>query len=364
MGEFNGSYPPEETMFPACLRCLLEHAGDYRYAGPPDEEHRWHRGYVYAMGASGAAFRLVWEDGAWDACITSTFFMADDALAPIRRAFAAIGYGFDAAFRTEFAERIGLDGPVCDVEGWYRGRIAAALKAGHPAIGIGVVGPPEATIVSGYDDGGEVLIGWDHFQHDAEFAAGLEFEPNGQYRKRDWFADCHGLIAVTGPTARAEQREIDRGALSWALDVMRTPTARGRHSGHAAYVAWAKALMNDENFAGDDIAMLRERYLMHFLSALVVAEGRHYGNCFLRNMAERAPEAAEPLCAAAQCFSAEHDLMWAVWEFAGGNGFSDEHARKLANGMVRRRITPLIELAAEKDEQAAGHIDRALALMG
>jgi hypothetical protein len=45
---------------------------------------------------------------------------------------------------------------------------------------------------------------------------------------------------------------------------------------------------------------------------------------------------------------------------AGGNACSDAHARKLANPAVRRRIVPLIHLAREKDEQAAGLVEQVL----
>ena len=49
--------------------------------------------------------------------------------------------------------------------------------------------PPEAAIVAGYDQGGHVLVGWSFFQQDPEFSAGLEFEPAGYFRKRDWITD-------------------------------------------------------------------------------------------------------------------------------------------------------------------------------
>ena len=46
----------------------------------------------------------------------------------------------------------------------FQQRIIESIDGGHPVIGFGVVGPPEACIITGYDDGGEVLIGWSLFQ--------------------------------------------------------------------------------------------------------------------------------------------------------------------------------------------------------
>jgi len=53
--------------------------------------------------------------------------------------------------------------------------------------------------------------------------------------------------------------------------------------------------------------------------------------------------------------------MRAIWGFAGGNDVSDQRARKLADPGVRRRIVPLIRLARKLADEAAEHIERALA---
>lgn len=57
-------------------------------------------------------------------------------------------------------------------------------------------------------------------------------------------------------------------------------------------------------------------------------------------------------------------MVWPAWELAGGIGRSLEMAQKLAEPEVRRRIAPLILQAREKDAEAVGHIERALARTG
>ena len=92
-----------------------------------------------------------------------------------------------------------------------------------------------------------------------------------------------------------------------------------------------------------------------------VAEGRWYGALFLTQIAERIPAMAEALWAAASRCAAEHDLMCEIWNCVGGIGYSDEHVKKLGEPAVRRQITPLILQARDRDAEAAGHIERALA---
>ncbi|MFB3881264.1 MAG: hypothetical protein ACE149_08365 [Armatimonadota bacterium] len=368
-----GFYPkqstssPEDDPFPACLRSYLQYTGDAfdhdRLAATPGDA--WHHVHCYLMGISGAAFRLLWNPTRWDdgACadIANT---AADPTEPFGRAFAAIGYGYELLLRSEHARRLGYTGVTNDDEARYRERIVESLRAGKPVIAFGVIGPPEACLVTGYDEGGDVLIGWNFFQDDPVENPGGETEPSGYFRKRHWFAGTRGIIVIGGREPRPPQPEIHRSALAWGLSIMRTPEVRGRTSGHAAYTAWAEALLRDDQFATDDAAVLMQRYFMHYATVGTVAEARYWGNVFLAQIAAEEPRAAQELREAAACFVAEHDLMWAVWEFAGGNAVSDAHARKFADPTVRRRIVPLIRLAQEKDEQAGDLIERATSRLG
>ncbi len=95
-----------------------------------------------------------------------------------------------------------------------------------------------------------------------------------------------------------------------------------------------------------------------------VAENRWYGGQFLVEAAERVHYSlVEDLFVAAARLAAEHDLMWQVWDAAGGNGNPEAWA-KLADPAVRRRIIPLILAARDKDMDAVAHLEHALELKG
>ncbi|MFP3897571.1 MAG: hypothetical protein ACLFV5_12145 [Anaerolineales bacterium] len=106
--------------------------------------------------------------------------------------------------------------------------------------------------------------------------------------------------------------------------------------------------------------MVRQRYMVHNDVMGMVAEGRWYASLFLTHVGHEEWRMADRLYQAAACCAAEHELMWKVWEVTGGPGYSDEHAKKLADCEARRQIASLILRAREKDAQAAAEIERAL----
>ena len=55
-----------------------------------------------------------------------------------------------------------------------------------------------------------MLIGWSFFQGMPEFSAGLEFEPSGYFRKRDWFGDTESLVIIGEKGERPSWRMYTR----------------------------------------------------------------------------------------------------------------------------------------------------------
>ncbi|MBL7224012.1 MAG: hypothetical protein ISS72_09170 [Candidatus Brocadiae bacterium] len=349
---------PEDVPLPSCLRACLEYLGDgigCRKIGQSSAQ--WQQGcaYAYLMGTTGAAFRLSWKPG-WHPDNCASWLVSDDPSEVFRRGFASVGYECEIVCRAELRKQ-GRDN-----EELLRGKIVESIGQGRPVIAHGVVGPPEECIIAGYDEGGDVLIGWSFFQGFAECNAGVEFEPNGMFRKRDWLDDLSSLVLIGDKGEPPDLKQAYREALAWALDVIRTPARCGdRHNGLAAYDAWADHLLRDDDFATDDLAVLDERFMAHDDAVSAVAEGRWYASIFLSHAAMDGGLKAPELYAAASCFAAEHDLMWKVWGCVGGLGRDEAKTRKLADPDVRRQIVPIVHQARDLDARAANHIERALA---
>jgi hypothetical protein len=307
---------------------------------------------------TGAGSFLSWKKG-WHGDNVAIFYLDADPATTDRRAFGAAGYGWDYVGKEEGAD-----------ESCFRQRIVESIQRGVPVMAYGVIGPPEPCLLTGYDDGGETLIGWNFFQG---MEPGLETEPDGQFRKRNWFdaLACIYIIKEKQTMPSLKDRYLD--ALQFAVKVSRTPLVhpeadapewyRERANGLAAYDAWAEQLLQDEDFPEED-AVLRQRYDVHNSAVGQVAEARWYGNVFLTQAAIEGDalhySLVEDLLHAAACYAAEHDLMWKMWGLAGG--IDNPEAYKLfADPAVRRQMVPVIQEARRQDEQAVLYLENALA---
>lgn len=353
-----GARCPEDICFPSALRASLEYLGENlgcRHIAARNMTTRLDCAYSYILGVSGSASFLSWKQG-WQPDSADIRYMPGGLVEPLRRTFEAVGHAYEWVPKAE--EPAG--------EALFRAKIMASIRdQGRPVLSFGVLAPPECGIITGYDEGGDVLIGWNFFQRFPEFNAGLEFEPSGYYRKRDWFKDTIGLVVIGDKVPTRPLAEIYHDALQWALEVTRIPqvvTVDATHAnGLAAYSAWAEALSHDEAFEGQPDATLRERHMAHESAVGNVAEARWYGGQFLRDAVEHVHyNMTEDILKAAACYAAEHALMWKLWDLAGGNGNPDAY-KNFAKPAVRREMIPIIQEARAKDIEAADHLERALA---
>ena len=345
---------PESIPFPSCLRSCLEYIGDDLGSKPITVQNRdWRLDttYVYLMGTTGAAFRLSWKPD-WYMGNPSMALIYEDPLAPYRYGLESVGYTYeivqegDSQFNEKYLKEV---------------IIASIQEKGRPVIANGVVGPPVDCLVSGFDDGGDVLIGWSYFQTSKEFSADVEFEPGGYFRKRNWFPDIHLLVLLQHKAAAVPWAEIYRDSLRRAVEIIRTPIVQGDcHSGLTAYSAWADAIQQDDEFAQKKVKELHHRYHIHMDATGIIAEGRWYAYQFLQKVMEDVPCPQHELSQAAACFDAEHSLIWEIWDLVGGPGASVKKAKLFKDSGIRKKTAEIIIRAREKDKEAADHLEQAL----
>lgn len=357
---------PEDIPLPSVLRALTEYLdeADYgcKFCRATRPNCQINCSYAFFLGVTGAAFFCSWKEG-WHGDNIGAFYLSEDPAAMEKNALKAIGYHFDWI----------LPSPERENQSVFLPAIVESLKRGMPVISYGVIGPPEAGLITGYDESGDVLIGWNFFQGMPEFSAGVEVESSGYFRKRAWAKDTACLLVLGEKQPKPSLKETYRAALEFALQVVRTPIVRPspnegewyrhRHNGLAAYTAWADHLLCDDAFPPNDEATLRAHHAIHNDAVGTVAEARWYGGQFLIEAAnpDYLPfQMAEDLLHAAALYAGEHDLMWKIWDLAGGNGNPQAHL-KLADPAVRRQMVQLILQARDKDALAVDHIERALA---
>jgi hypothetical protein len=347
----NPSRCPEDICFPSCMRSLLEFLPDEGYGCMHTARTSTITfcTYAYIAGISGAAWHNAWGEG-WQTDNAALIFMSDDPDAPYERTLRNLGYEYEFLHAED--------------RGRFRQAAVESIQRGVPVVAIGVIGPPEACLIAGYDQGGDVAVGWSFFQYFPDENPDPEFEPNGMFRKRDWVDACEGMILLGEKSERPKQKEILRDAMRWAVEIARTPevTRYGgkRWTGLASYEAWAEHLLRDDEFVGVDDAALWQRFLAHDFAVGALAEARWYGSVFLAQSAGVDDRAAQEILQAAACYAEEHALMWKVWGAVGGIGQSPEKAQKLAEPEVRREIANLVLCARDKDVEAVGYLEQAL----
>lgn len=344
---------PESFPFPSCLRACMEYLGDdlgYKKINMYDKDWRLDNTYVYLMGTTGSSFKLTWKPG-WHMDNPLISNMSEDPLEPIKRGLASVGYKYEIIHKE--AGR--------DNESYFRNRIIESIgPSGRPVIANGVVGPPVDCLVTGFDQNGEVLIGWSFFQKIKEFTPDVEFEKSGCFRKPGWVGNTHRLIILGEKKSPPQNESVYRESLQWALKVIRTPKVNDRYNGLAAYQEWSEAILRDEEFTGKKVKELLYLYHVHQDAVGAVAEGRWYAYQFLKKIIDDMAAAPDALSVAAQCYDDQHSLMWKLWELVGGPGASPKKAKLFSNAEIREKTAHLILQARDKDREAADNIEQAL----
>lgn len=306
--------------------------------------------YAFFVGVSGVASYFSWKPG-WFSDNLDVRFMSQDRLAPFARAIHAAGFDFECVGPCQ-----GHTQTAC------RASICASIDHGLPVIAVGpIIGPPEPLLITGYDDDGDVLIGWSFFQRMPEFSHGLHFAPTGEFRKRDWYAASDQMFLILREKPERPSLQFTYlEALQWMLQVGRSAHVhKDRRSALAGYDAWAMELLRDEAFSTEQRAL---RYEVHNNAVGWIAEARWYGSKFLAQASDPSMthyRMSEHLLQAAAAYAAEHNLMWSLWDLAGGHG-SPDAPHRFADPNVRRHMVPIIQQAKKRETEALDQIEQAL----
>ncbi|MGF7059653.1 hypothetical protein [Brassicibacter mesophilus] len=336
-----GGYDFLDCMFPSYFTSAINAIG-----GKTD--------YNFIMGVTGAAFRLVWNSNEWDAGNSSLNFATPDPLQPFIRAFNAVGKNYKVIGKNKYdsspiyQDRY-FDKAVSNKEdsATFKAKIIESINKGIPVLAFGVIGPPECCLITGYDDGGDVLLGWNFFQ-DAPPLHTEKHDTTGYFRKHGWYEQTPFYFLIGEDTEVPSFRNSYVSSLKLAVTMANTFKVRERHGGLAAYKAWADALLDDSEFAGIDEENLFFKKMVHDDSHGCLYSSRAQAALFLKNAAEIFPEAGEEFNRAASAYKEEHDI--ALFDVKG----------EFADFETRRQIAKLIMKAREKEIEAVDYIKRGI----
>ena len=336
--------------FPGAVEAALE------FLGTPEP-------YDYLMGVCGAPFRRIWHPS--DGGNVDLNYLQPE---PHRLLFRALGLGYEVL-------------PAADRE-VLLAAVRRSIGAGRPVVAFGIIGPPEAGLVCGYDKGGDALLGHSYF----DFAKHTDEQP--YYEKEGWFEDMvgnqpsHGeprpvgMIVLGDRQPRPAPGETLRESLRWAIELERTARRANLPNhvcGLAAYAAWADALEVDADYAADapplDYAeddptaarsWLEVRAMVHGDQTTMLMERREAA-AFLRRMAEYAGDAAGPLREAAGLY--DEVGRTPVWPWRSYHYMADEVKEGLTDGALRRRLAANVRRAGALEARAVALLEAAAAML-
>lgn len=320
-GEYGGLTP-----YPICLRSTAAYLGE-------DID------YSFIMAASGAAFRFAWNSADWDLSnvdIFHTFTESNDV------------YGLTArALGREFSF-LGRESDTSKEE--FISFIKTHIDEGYPCIALGIIGPPEACIITGYRKNGEELLGWNFFQADPEFGGNVSLDESGYFICDSWWenADTQAVMcvgAVNGQRFSSEEI-IANGikALSGRID-------SGYYKGVSGYDAWIAALANEKSFApGDNYSFSFEKMLCHIDAMNCLEDGRSNAAAYFRSLADSDTVRSEAYLRISEAFA---ECSRAIAEMRSLCGCDmDENLKNMADPTIRKQVIKLCERAKEADTEA------------
>lgn len=321
------------TRFPICVKAVAEYLGD-------------DVSYAYIMAATGAAFRLVWNREIWDLSnvdIYHTFRESNDIYAYGAR---ALGREFSFLGRDENTTKEA-----------FSAYMKAAIAKGYPVIALGIIGPPEPCIVAGYESEGDVVMGWNFFQSDPEFASSVRIADNGYFMCDAWWENtdtqavmCFG--AVNG--GKGSYRDI----IKMAADIMEAREERTYAKGIRAYDAWKEMLLDEKWFANsaafDD---LFAKLLVQNDAMSCIQDGRKWGAQFFGQISAECGEKGIAICAdISKRFNKVSSFAGEMMALLGSWSDMEGMMQNLASRSVREKLGRLIDAAKAEDGKALEQI--------
>ncbi len=338
---------PEDLALPAVFRALAQHLQvDLQTHG------EFWGDYCYFAGVTGEAFRFL-EFMGLSAAPTGQALVEryghDRLDTVLLRAFAAAGLAAEVFRRPQLPAPSAL-----------RQRLVESLRDRRtPAVGLGVFGPAEPFLITGYERDGEILLGWSHFQHERQDDPRLSLAPSGEFRLSDWYPVLDGVGLVTGRTSPPAPGPIYAAAITRAVAEVGTRGTPEDALGMAAMEAWAGLLEDDSSRSGWTDAQWEKLQSSHGGTAGDLAERRALADSFLHLAARYLPEVAADLDTAAISCHGMHDTVYEIWEVGAARHPFDPDLAKFKDPGCRRAMAELVRRLVRLDARSLTSLARA-----
>ncbi len=286
-GTYGGSTP-----YPICLKACADYLGE-------DLD------YATILAGCGGAFRFTWNEKVWDMSNVDIYHTFTEYAEETVYSYAAkaLGRAFSMLERT--------DGTTKEE---FIQFIKKHIDAGYPCIAQGIIGPPEACIITGYRDNGNVLLGWNFFQNDPGFGGSVSFDECGYFVCDDWWEneDTQSIMCLGQVETEAF---IVKQVFETAVRVMTGRKDGNYCKGLAGFGAWADMLSDEKSFSGEMAASIFEKGLCQDDATCCLIDGRGCAARYFKNLYLQEQDASikEKYKTLAELFDKEKTLAEQIW---------------------------------------------------
>jgi len=294
--------------------------------------------YDDAIVNCGAAFRLTWNETCWDGGNVGDIFAFDDSWKVFRLAIESMGCEYNLIERTATIQK-----------SEFIDFIKAKIDSGIPVIARGIIGPPEAGVITGYRDNGNTLLGWNVFQEYQDVAGNVSFDKSGYYITDKWWENQDTNAVMSYGKSTGKRFDI-KTIVENAIEVM-TPRRQGEYAKAGyAYDAWKKAMLDESEFSENMISpLLVERLMCQGDAMDCIMDGRNSAHKFFSKHANKEQSLFEEI---AEQFAKTATSTSKMFEALGGWERSEAQMKALLKPETRQRIATLIDECKTADEKA------------
>ena len=328
-GTYGGSTP-----YPICLKSCADYLGE-------DLD------YATLLVSCGGAFRFTWNSEEWDLSNVDIYHTFTEGAEETIYSYAAkaLGREFSMLDRTESTTKED-----------FINFIKQHIDEGYPCIAQGIIGPPEACIITGYRNNGYTLLGWNFFQNDPAFGGEVQFDDCGYFICDNWWenTDTQSVMCL-GPVIGAAHstKEIIKNAVT-----IMTPREDGSYQkGSAGFSAWAKMLCDDTAFPTTNDAILFERMLCQDDATTCLIDGRGCAAQYFKRLSEAPAKgtSVETLAkykSLSELFSKTKALAEQTWSLLGGWDNMEQRPAKLTERATREKACEFIKQIEALEKQS------------
>ena len=328
-GTYGGSTP-----YPICLKACADYLGE-------DLD------YATLLVSCGGAFRFTWNETEWDLSNVDIYHSFTEGAEETVYSYAAkaLGREFSILGRTESTTK----------DEFIR-FIKHHIDEGYPCIAQGIIGPPEACIITGYRNDGNTLLGWNFFQYDPAFGGGIQFDDCGYFICDNWWenTDTQSVMCL-GPVIG--EPHSTKEILQTAITVM-TPRKDGSYQkGTAGFSAWTSMLCDDTAFPATNDAILFERMLCQDDATTCLIDGRGCAAEYFKRLTEASTkntsvETLEKYKSLSELFTKTKTLAKQTWSLLGGWDNMEQRPAMLAEKEVREKAREYIKQIETSEKQS------------